>query len=58
MKYKITFGDGTTKIIEAPDKEIARAWAKEDADHEDTSVKSIRKATEWETIIASTEEVI
>jgi len=48
MTYKITFNDGSTKIIEAPDKEIARAWAWEDADYKDIRVKSIRRATEWE----------
>ena len=52
MTYKVTFRDGTTETIEAPDKEIARAWAWEDADYQDTKVKSIRKATEWESLIS------
>ena len=44
MTYKVTFNDDSTEIIEAPDKEIARAWAWEDAEYRDIRVKSICKA--------------
>ena len=42
MTFLVTFSNGSTKIIEAPDKEIARAWAWEDANYNDLRVKSIR----------------
>jgi len=44
MTYKVTFNDGTTETIEAPDMEIARAWAWEDAEYQDLRVKSICKS--------------
>ena len=43
MNYEITFNDGTTKIIEAPDRKIARVWAKEDDDYHDLKVKSVKE---------------
>ncbi len=54
MIYQVTFKDGSTKSIEAPDKEIARAWAWEDANYQDTGVKSIRKATAFEHALSLT----
>ena len=42
MTYKVTFNDGTTETIEAPDKEIAKAWAREDAEYTDKRVRSIK----------------
>lgn len=44
MDYKVTFKDDTSEIIDAPDKEIARAWAWENANYNDTRVKSIAKS--------------
>ncbi len=43
MTYQVVFRDGTAETIEAPDKEIARAWAREDANYQDTKVKSIKE---------------
>jgi hypothetical protein len=49
MNYKVTFSDGTTETIEAPDWLIAKAWAHEDANYQDSPdhpvrVKSIKEA--------------
>lgn len=43
MTYQVTFSDGTTEVIEAPDKEIVRAWAQEDADYKDIRVRGIKR---------------
>ena len=43
MEFQITFSDGTTEITEAPDKEITRAWAWEDANYKDIRVRSIKR---------------
>lgn len=45
MEYQVTFSDGSTEVIEAPDKEIARAWAWEDAEYQDKRVSSIKNLT-------------
>ena len=46
-EYKATFNDGTTEFFDAPDKQIARAWAWEDANYQDKRVKSIKEVRKY-----------